>query len=44
MVSAIVIVADVAGVVERVVGEESVIRDINNKPHLYTLMKYVRSN
>ena len=42
--SGMVIVSDVDGVVERVVGEEIIIRDIHNKPHLYTLMKYVRSN
>ena len=42
--SGMVIVADVDGVVERVVGEEIVIRDQHNKPHIYTLMKYVRSN
>jgi len=42
--SGMVVVADVDGVVERVVGEEIVIRDKHNKPHIYTLMKYVRSN
>ena len=42
--SGMVIVSDVDGVVERVVGEEIVIRDLQNKPHVYTLMKYVRSN
>ena len=42
--SGMVIVADVDGVVERVVGEEIVIRDQHNKSHIYTLMKYVRSN
>ena len=42
--SGMVIISDVDGVVERVVGEEIVIRDIQNKPHVYTLMKYVRSN
>ncbi len=42
--SGMVIVADVDGTVERVVGEEIVIRDTHNKPHIYTLMKYVRSN
>ena len=42
--SGMVIVSDVDGVVERVVGAEIIIRDIHNKPHLYTLMKYVRSN
>ena len=42
--SGMVIVADVDGVVERVVGEEIVVRDQHNKPHIYTLMKYVRSN
>ena len=29
---------------QRVVGEEIVIRDTNNKPHVYQLMKYLRSN
>src|SRR5574344_1926900 len=43
-VSGMVIVADVDGTVERVVGEEIVVRDKHNKPHIYTLMKYVRSN
>ena len=42
--SGMVIVSDVDGVVERVVGEEIVIKDQHNKPHIYTLMKYVRSN
>ena len=42
--SGMVIVADVDGTVERVVGEEIVIRDTHGKPHVYTLMKYVRSN
>ena len=42
--SGMVVVADVDGVVERVVGEEIVVRDQHNKPHIYTLMKYVRSN
>jgi len=42
--SGMVIVADVEGTVERVVGEEIVIRDLQGKPHIYTLMKYVRSN
>jgi len=42
--SGMVIVADVDGTVERVVGEEIVIRDTHGKQHLYTLMKYVRSN
>ncbi len=42
--SGMVIVADVDGTVERVVGEEIVIRDLQGKPHIYTLMKYVRSN
>ena len=42
--SGMVIVADVDGTVERVVGEEIVIRDTHGKPHIYTLMKYVRSN
>ena len=42
--SGMVIVADVDGTVERVVGEEIVVRDTHGKPHIYTLMKYVRSN
>ena len=42
--SGMVIVSDVDGTVERVVGEEIVIRDTHGKPHIYTLMKYVRSN
>ncbi len=42
--SGMVIVADVDGTVERVVGEEIVIRDVQGKAHIYTLMKYVRSN
>ena len=42
--SGMVVVSGVDGTVERVVGEEIVIRDIEGKAHLYTLMKYVRSN
>ena len=42
--SGMVICSTVDGTVERVVGEEIVIRDIQGKAHLYTLMKYVRSN
>ncbi len=42
--SGMVIVADVDGTVERVVGEEIVVKDQHGKPHIYTLMKYVRSN
>ena len=42
--SGMVIVSDVDGTVERVVGEEIIIRDIHNQPHVYQLMKYVRSN
>ena len=42
--SGMVVVSGVEGTVERVVGEEIVIRDIEGKAHLYTLMKYVRSN
>ncbi len=42
--SGMVVVSDVDGTVERVVGEEIIIRDTNNKPHLYQLMKYLRSN
>lgn len=39
-----VLVSEFDGTVERVVGEEIVIRDQQNKPHVYQLMKYVRSN
>ena len=42
--SGMVVCAKVDGVVERVVGEEIVIRDINGNKYLHTLMKYVRSN
>ena len=42
--SGMVIVSEVDGTVERVVGEEIIIRDKNNKPHVYQLMKYLRSN
>ncbi len=42
--SGMVAVSTVDGTVERVVGEEIVIRDLEGKAHLYTLMKYVRSN
>ena len=42
--SGMVVVADVDGSVEKVVGEEIVVRDQHNKQHIYTLMKYVRSN
>ena len=42
--SGMVVVSGVDGTVERVVGEEIVIRDVEGKAHLYTLMKYVRSN
>ena len=42
--SGMVVISDVDGTVERVVGEEIIIRDIEGKAHLYTLMKYVRSN
>ncbi len=42
--SGMVVVSNVDGTVERVVGEEIVIRDVEGKAHLYTLMKYVRSN
>ena len=41
--SGMVVVSDVDGTVERVVGEEIIIRDTNNKPLLYKLMKYFRS-
>ena len=42
--SGMVVVSNVDGTVERVVGEEIIIRDVQGKAHLYTLMKYVRSN
>ena len=42
--SGMVVVSDVDGVVEKVVGEEIYIRDKANKLHRYQLMKYVRSN
>ena len=42
--SGMVVVSDVDGVVERVVGEEIVIRDAQKKPHIYPLVKYLRSN
>ena len=42
--SGMVLVSECDGTVERVVGEEIVIRDQQNKPHVYQLMKYVRSN
>ncbi|MDR1168184.1 MAG: DNA-directed RNA polymerase subunit beta [Heliobacteriaceae bacterium] len=42
--SGMVAVAETDGVVERVVGEEIVIRDKKGAPHLHQLMKYVRSN
>ncbi len=42
--SGMVVVSEVDGTVERVVGEEIIIRDKNNKPHVYQLMKYLRSN
>ncbi len=42
--SGMVVCSTVDGTVERVVGEEIVIRDNQGKAHLYTLMKYVRSN
>ncbi len=42
--SGMVVVSDVDGTVERVVGEEIIIRDKSNKPHVYQLMKYLRSN
>ena len=42
--SGMVLVSDCDGVVERVVGEEIIIRDDQGKPHLHQLMKYVRSN
>jgi len=42
--SGMVAVAEVDGIVERVVGEEIIIRDKSGVPHLHQLMKYVRSN
>ena len=42
--SGMVVVSEVDGVVERVVGEEIIIRDKEGNPHLYQLMKYLRSN
>ncbi len=42
--SGMVVISEVDGVVERVVGEEIVIRDKQKKPHLYPLVKYLRSN
>ena len=42
--SGMVVCARVSGVVSRVTGEEIIIRDVNGKQHLHTLMKYVRSN
>jgi len=42
--SGMVITADVDGTVERVVGDEITIIDINGERHIYPLMKYVRSN
>ncbi len=42
--SGMVLVSDCDGTVERVVGEEIIIRDVHGTPHLHQLMKYVRSN
>ena len=42
--SGMVVVSEVDGVVDRVVGEEVCIRDNAGKNHRYQLMKYVRSN
>ncbi|MFI3301058.1 MAG: DNA-directed RNA polymerase subunit beta [Candidatus Gastranaerophilales bacterium] len=42
--SGMVAVSEVDGVVERVIGEEIIIRDKQKVPHIYQLMKYVRSN
>ncbi len=42
--SGMVLVSDCDGTVERVVGEEIIIRDQHGTPHLHQLMKYVRSN
>ncbi len=42
--SGMVAVSEVDGTVERVIGEEIIIRDTHNTPHIYQLMKYVRSN
>ncbi|MDD3435600.1 MAG: DNA-directed RNA polymerase subunit beta [Candidatus Gastranaerophilales bacterium] len=42
--SGMVAVAQVDGVVERVVGEEITIKDKSGKSHIHQLMKYLRSN
>ena len=42
--SGMLIISEYDGVVERVVGEEITIRDTQGIPHVYQLMKYVRSN
>ena len=42
--SGMVVISEVDGTVERVVGEEIVIKDKKGEFHTYTLMKYVRSN
>ena len=42
--SGMVLVADVDGTVTRVTGEEIIITDIQGKPHLHQLIKYLRSN
>lgn len=42
--SGMVAVAQVDGTVERVVGEEIIIKDKAGKPHIHQLVKYLRSN
>lgn len=42
--SGMVAVAQVDGTVERVVGEEIIIKDKAGKPHVHQLVKYLRSN
>ncbi len=42
--SGMVLVASVDGTVTRVTGEEIIITDIQGKPHLHQLIKYLRSN
>ena len=42
--SGMVLVSDVDGTVTRVTGEEIIITDKHNKPHLHQLVKYLRSN
>lgn len=42
--SGMVLVADADGTVTRVTGEEIIITDVQGKPHLHQLVKYLRSN